>query len=43
MFRRVIKNPSFYGLEHHSNEDIKKFLDDLVTRVFTRLEESKCI
>ena len=40
MFRRVLKNPNYYSLESNSVEHIKKFLSDLVTRIFKNLKES---
>lgn len=43
MFRRVLKNPNYYGIASNNVEDIKKFLRDLVTRVFKNLKDSKCI
>ena len=43
MFRRVLKNPNYYGLQSANVDDIKQFLRDLVTRIFTNLKNSKCI
>lgn len=43
MFRRVIKNPSYYGIDEQSNEAIKRFLSELVDKVFKALEESRVI
>lgn len=43
MFRRVLKNPNYYGLSGSSVDDIKNFLKDLVARIFKNLKNSKCI
>ena len=43
MFRRVLKNPNYYGLSSASVDDIKNFLRDLVARIFKNLKNSKCI
>jgi hypothetical protein len=43
MFRRVLKNPNYYSVDSNNVEDIKKFLRDLVERVFKSLKDSKCI
>ena len=43
MFRRVLKNPNYYNVPSSNVEDIKKFLRDLVKRVFENLKNSKCI
>ena len=43
MFRRILKNPNYYGLESNSVEHIKQFLQKLVTRIFKNLSDSKCI
>lgn len=43
MFRRVLKNPNYYGLKSNNVEDIKQFLRDLVKRVFDNLRSSMCI
>lgn len=43
MFRRVLKNPNYYGLQSNNVDDIKKFLKELVNKVFMSLKMSKCI
>lgn len=34
MFRRVIKNPNYYGLEGSDNKSIKEWLNTTVKNVF---------
>lgn len=43
MFRRVLKNPNYYSVPSNNVDDIKKFLQQLVERVFKNLRNSKCI
>ena len=43
MFRRVLKNPSYYGLEGNDNKSIKEWLTNTVKNVFKKLKDSKCI
>lgn len=43
MFRRILKNPNYYGLESNSVEHIKEFLHKLVARIFKNLKDSNCI
>lgn len=43
MFRRILKNPNYYGLSSNSVDDIKNFLKDLVNKIFKNLKNSKCI
>lgn len=43
MFRRVLKNPSYYGLEGSDNKAIKEWLVSTVKDVFGKLKDSKCI
>ena len=43
MFRRLIKNPSFYGLEDPSPRALTVFLSTLVRRVLADLEAARCI
>lgn len=42
-FRRLLANPSYYGLEDSSAEGIHAFLVDLVDGVLTELQESGCL
>ena len=34
MFRRILKNPTFYGLEGSESSQIKTFLRETVTQIF---------
>ncbi len=43
MFRRVLKNPNYYGLEGSDNKSIKEWLTNTVKNVFKKLKDSKCI
>lgn len=43
MFRRVLKNPTYYGLEGSDNKCIKEWLVKTVKEVFDKLKKSKCI
>lgn len=43
LFRRLLQNPSFYGLEDTSKEGVRAYLYGLVDAVFAELAESKCI
>jgi hypothetical protein len=42
-FRRILKNPSFYGLKDTSSQSVNKYLIDLVDGALKRLEEHGCI
>jgi len=43
LYRRLPKNPTYYGLEGTSNTHISEFLSEMVETVMGDLEESKCI
>jgi len=43
MFRRVLKNPNYYGLEANDNQSIKNWLTKTVKDAFEKLKSSKCI
>ncbi|KAG8346984.1 putative DEAD/DEAH box RNA helicase [Trypanosoma vivax] len=43
MFRRLVKNPSYYGVEDRSPKSITIFLSSLVSSVLAELEDCKCI
>jgi pre-mRNA-splicing helicase BRR2 len=43
LYRRLPKNPSYYGLQGTSNVHISEFLSEMVETVMGDLEESKCI
>ena len=43
MFRRVLKNPNFYEVDSNENNQIRKFLDALVKKIFKELKDSGCI
>ena len=42
-FRRLLMNPSYYGVEDTTPEGIKKHLDELILSVMKDLEEAGCI
>ena len=42
-FRRLVLNPSFYGLEDTSHDSINSFLSNLVERSVLDLEASYCL
>lgn len=42
-FRRLVVNPSYYGLSDNSNEGIREFLVDKIKEVLTNLESERCI
>lgn len=42
-FRRLLENPSFYGLENTDESSINGFLSDLVEKVMDNLERGGCI
>lgn len=42
-FRRLLKNPSYYGLESTEPQDVKKFLIKLVDDSLTRLQAHGCL
>lgn len=37
MFRRILKNPNFYGLEGNTVDHIKEYLHKTVVRIFKNL------
>ena len=43
LYRRLPKNPTYYGLQGTSNAHISEFLSEMVETVMGDLEESKCI
>mmetsp|Transcript_200 Transcript_200/g.509 ORF Transcript_200/g.509 Transcript_200/m.509 type:complete len:2147 (-) Transcript_200:47-6487(-) len=43
LYRRLPKNPTYYGLQGTSNTHISEFLSEMVETVIGDLEESKCI
>lgn len=42
-FRRLLKNPSYYGLESAEPSEVKKYLINLVDESLNRLAEHKCV
>ncbi|XP_022662619.1 activating signal cointegrator 1 complex subunit 3-like [Varroa destructor] len=42
-FRRLLLNPSYYGLEDTTNESVNKFLSNLITDALIKLVLSHCI
>eukprot|EP00041_Stephanoeca_diplocostata_P037706 m.1438323 g.1438323 ORF g.1438323 m.1438323 type:complete len:1940 (+) comp25090_c1_seq3:91-5910(+) len=42
-FRRLVVNPTYYGMEEVTQELIDEFLSNLVANALTELEESECI
>lgn len=42
-FRRLLMNPSYYGLEDTENESVNKLLSGLVEDAITQLERSACV
>lgn len=42
-FRRLLKNPSYYGLENTHASTLNKFLSDLVDVITTDLKNARCI
>jgi activating signal cointegrator complex subunit 3 len=42
-FRRLLKNPSYYGLERVNANDLNKFLSNLIDDCLKQLSDSKCI
>jgi activating signal cointegrator complex subunit 3 len=42
MWRRLVQNPSFYGLEDTSDEGVLKFLLNLIDAVFAGLHRAHC-
>ena len=42
-FRRLLKNPSYYGLENVNAKDLNNFLSNLVDDCLKQLADSKCI
>ena len=43
LFRRMLKNPSYYGLDGCEPEQVSKFLSTLVDTSLAQLEQSGCI
>jgi activating signal cointegrator complex subunit 3 len=43
LFRRLVKNPSYYGVEDSSPKALTLFLSNLVRKVLYDLETAKCI
>ena len=43
MFRRLLQNPTFYGLQDSKDETIEKFLLELGKSVFHDLEDCGCV
>jgi len=43
LFRRLVKNPSYYGLEDPSPKALTLFLSNLVNKVLLDLEMAKCL
>jgi len=42
-FRRIVKNPSFYGVKNTTHEGINKFLVKLVDENLELLKRNKCL
>ncbi|KAL7572112.1 hypothetical protein ACA910_001749 [Epithemia clementina (nom. ined.)] len=42
LYRRLGKNPTYYGLRGTSNSDLSEHLSEMIEAVVTDLEESKC-
>lgn len=42
-FRRLMMNPSYYGLKEFTNEAVSNFLNQMVLNVLKKLQEAKCI
>jgi activating signal cointegrator complex subunit 3 len=43
LFRRLLQNPAYYGLEDSSTKGVRTFLYGIVDEVFAELQESQCI
>lgn len=43
LFRRMVMNPSYYGIEDASASSLKKFVDNLVQGVIDDLAEARCV
>eukprot|EP00760_Papus_ankaliazontas_P019676 PhM_4_TR18055/c0_g1_i1/m.41049/K18663/ASCC3; activating signal cointegrator complex subunit 3 len=43
LFRRLLKNPSYYGLEDNSPQAITRFLSNLIQSILFDLEQSHCL
>jgi activating signal cointegrator complex subunit 3 len=43
MWRRLVQNPSFYGLEDTTDDGVANFLLGLVEKSFNSLHQSKCV
>jgi activating signal cointegrator complex subunit 3 len=43
MFRRLVRNPSYYGLEDNSYQSLNKWLSELVNRILEDLENAGCV
>lgn len=42
-FRRLLKNPSYYNLEGTDQQDINRFLTELIQNVLQTLQEAGCV
>jgi len=42
-FRRIVKNPTYYGVVNNSHKEINNFLCDLVESSIGKLENDKCV
>lgn len=42
-FRRLLRNPTYYGLETLENKDINCFLSNLIEKSLNTLEEARCV
>lgn len=42
-FRRLLRNPTYYGLETLENKDINYFLSSLIEKSLNTLEEARCV
>ena len=43
LFRRLLRNPRYYGLQESNPENVTNYLADLVRSIFNELENSFCI
>eukprot|EP00757_Euglenozoa_sp_SAG-D1_P019904 gene19904-1016_t len=43
LFRRLLKNPSYYGIEDATPDAITRFLSNLVEKILKDLEGAKCL
>ena len=42
-FKRLIRNPAFYGLDNSDSKAVQKFMIELVDSTIKRLQDSKCL